>query len=835
MADRIDHCALALSSGDSAAASVIRKQLKELHEYAKEISNGSEQTYKNILNRIIDDAAFSADAEVGRVRAINNLIKRKEAVTAFRRLYPNGGQKEFGFFLDNYGHFAAESQVRGVSNGLSAWMRQTKFSGDGGQETSVYTYYQANKNKRQSQVNFAKEMQAIAAGKPIGETGDMGAALIAKKISDMRAVNREAMRRAGVDIRMRDDYQGKQTLSQHKVVSVDPDDFVNAMIDKLDWETMFDGAALTESQKRKILSDIHDSIVNGEASIYGKGMYLDGGDIDTRSVGKRYEQSRQLVYKDIESYMDAMELYGEGGNVFENSMVDLGKLARDAAVIDRFGADAAQNYKAIRAEVGIQQPTGLFNVDSIFKNITGEADLIGSTTSSYQAAKIAGGVRNVISSATMGQIFFAALPDAAVQSSIIKKAIGKGQPVIKSVTNILSRIKDDEGRQIFAQYADAYSSQLIGGLNTGMGRYGDIFEGGVTAWLAKNVYHFGGMSLHEAGGKQGAVAAVARAHHAMAGKSFSEVNSMGLYTRLRMDQFGINEKMWNFYKSRDAVIDAEGNKYLTTDALKQAPDSVIAQEYIGDALASKSMIEAARREMVLAFESYYTKIASNAVLTPTARDRSIQNFGYKRGTLPGEALRSTMHLTTFPIMVMNNVVLPMVGNKDFSMLAVYAAQATALGYISMVARDALAQRYRDYTTDDPAMQAAMWTEAFARGGAGGIVFDLLYQMAQFGQDPTGRFGGMSFGAMQDAFKVMMDAHGAAMAMVGDDDFDEKFQKLLSNTARTTRRYIPFGSLPVIQQTLDNLVYFPLQNAIDTDTMERVRDNWENRTGGGYWL
>lgn len=833
---RIDHCTTAVAQAfeDQGIDAVdIRRYLRELDQYAQEMSAGSASNYRNILNRLIDEPEFEQAASLARVRRINNLVRRKEFDALYRSLYDKIDNKSFGQFLDNYVFFASESQTRNVANGLSSWMRSTKFKNESGQEILLFDYFNANRGNREAQRNFALEMQAIAAGRPDGVTGDTGAAMIARKISDMRAVNREAMRRAGANIRMRDDYQGRQSLSQHRVRATSQDEFVEQMMEALDWDKMFDGVDVSPEMRRMILSETYENIVNGNGATYGQGLYLDQSE-QPQGIGKRYEQSRTFVYKDIDSYMNAMDKFGEGGNLFDNAMIDLMKLARDAAIVDRMGADAALNFRALKDEYALGRPPALFNPDNIFKNITGEADLIGNTRSSYMGAKIAGGTRNTISSAAMGQIFWATLSDAAIQSQAVRRAIGHHQPVVRSLTNIFDRIETPEGRQIFGAYADAYSNQIIGALNTGMSRYGDVFEGGITAWLAKKTYHLGGMSIHEAGGKQGAIAAVSRAQYMMRDKSFAEVNAAG-FVNERMEQFGINERMWNFYRKQEPIIDARGDAYLTTDALKQSSDDVIARDYLGRPDASRSQTEAARREMVVAFESYFTRIASNAVLTPTARDRSIQNFGYQRGTIPGELLRTTMHLTTFPIMVINNVLTPLIQNREFATLSLYVMQATALGYISMVARDVMNGRTRDYFSEDPQQQTSMFLEAFNRGGAGGLVFDLFYQWSEFGQDPTGRFGGMSMGAMQDIFDIMRSAQNTATALVGDENFDDELERLLRDTARTARRYMPGGTLPVVQQVVDNLLYYPLQNAIDPSTMRRMERNWEERTGGGYFI
>jgi len=186
-------------------------------------------------------------------------------------------------------------------------------------------------------------------------------------------------------------------------------------------------------------------------------------------------------------------------------------------------------------------------------------------------------------------------------------------------------------------------------------------------------------------------------------------------------------------------------------------------------------------------------------------------------------------------MVASRVLQPMIRDGEWGMIALYAAQATALGYVSMISRDVMRGRYRDYLAMDAEQQAVMFFEAFSRGGAGSIFFDLMYQWAQFGQDPTGRFGGLSLSAAWDFLKILRGAQNVAFDLATGEGYEDSLERLGRDTVRSARTYLPGGTLPVIRFALDNLIYYPLMNQVSPDTVSKIEGNWEERTGGGYFF
>lgn len=815
----------------------VSDQLAELDKLAKEASAGNPARYADELMRIIESPEFSGSRpDIAKIRRINNIIKKREMQGQFERIFPKRTSKEFGHFLNNYLSAAVEGRATGVLTGITNYLLNNHVTTSGGNRISLFNWLKANANDRDAHIAFSQEMEAISAGKQTGNQGEkaQAARMIAQHIMDRRARMREGMLRNGVDIRLRNDYQGSQSLSQHRVAALTADEFIDKMMGRIDWAETMGYTNVAESQKRLFLRKMHDRIVNGEGSVYGRGMFLstDEADLTPSDITRAHEQSRDIKYLDHESYVDAMTEFGAGGNVFENALQDMVKMARQSALVERAGADVAQNYRALRKDMGFTKQDTLFSHDAIMKNITGEADMIGSTKHAYQAAKILGGTRNVITSGLMGEIFMASVPDATVARATIQRATGQHASMIKTLMNTFTRIEDDEGRRIFANMINVHTNMLIDAQGGGMSRFGDVMPGGVTSWMARKVYWWGGMNWQEAGQKEGVIAAISNYFYNSRNKSFAEVQASASFDS-RMDQFGITERHWDFYRKLDAVKDRAGNFYMTTDALKEVDGSVIARDYLGKPNASSRAIDAARDEMVTAFEAYFTRQANTGVLTPTARDRSIQNFGYKRGTAPGEAFRTTLHLTSYPLMVATRVLSPMIQQQEFGMLALYIAQATALGYVSMISRDAMRGRYRDYLSDDPKMQAAMFFEAVQRGGAGAIFYDLFYQWAQFGQDPTGRFGGLSMNAASDAFNIMERAGKTALALATDEGTDEAMERLKRDTVRTVRNYMPFSTLPGIRFAIDALLYYPVLDQVSPESTYRIEQNWEERTGGGY--
>lgn len=827
MSKRLNHCIITVSKANKEAGiseEQLARQLKDVYEEAMEMAGGDVTLYPAALRNLLKSGMFEDFApDLERIKQLDQAIKVAKALISIKNEYGDmPARKALNRYLDRV-DLTAQAEEHKAVEGLVKWMFSTQMTDASGQKMPLFVYYKARQADKGFNLNFAKEMEAISAGKASNQTGDMGAYLIAQKVHEMRDMYRGRLFAAGQKVKNRKDYQGAQSLDRDRVLATGEARFIDVMQQHINWEKMF-SVPVPATTRTKILKGYYKSITEGEGTSYAQGKFLTGdGVID--KVGKKYERDRTIIYKAQESYLEVMSTFGTSELLIHNAFHDLKSLARDSVLVEYFGSNSASGYRALAREVGAGTQS-----DVVFKQVTGEANMIGSHKYSYQAAQIFGGARNVITSAMMGEILFAALPDMAVASVARQRAIGGYTSVIRPIQDLMT---SSEGKPASA-FINAYAHAVMPSM-TSISKIGNAPTGtGITGIMASTTMRLGGMTWLETKQRAGVVNGVSAALYEYRNLSFNEINSKA-WLGDRMSRFGITEQMWNLYRRLPAYKDPDGNSYLTTDIIKDISNKEFAQKYMGLKRATPLQVAAAKREMVSAFETYFMNIANNAVLKSNATDRRWQNLGYKRGTVAGEFIRSTMHLTTYPLLVLNRVITPAIENRDFASLSLYVFQATVLGYMSMMARDQLRGRTRDYLTDDPDQQMANFFEAFQRGGAGGIIYDMLYQMANFGDDPSARLGGMSMGALQDAFRLMNSAGRTIYSMVGDDDFEDESRKLARDTVRMARQHIPFGTLPIIRQMIDSLIYYPTMNMIDPETMRRVERNWEQRTGGSYYF
>lgn len=836
---KVNQCIISVANslkGRGLSQKQIGEKLKEIDELAKEMIGDDIYKYDEALESIMGMPQYrKSEAARLKVQKIKEHFAQKKIKSTFFENYKNGTDKDFGHHLAN----SIDAKKTEALNEMSASfgkLLSTKFINENGGELKMGDWYDLSHKNKQIQKNFADEMLAISKDGQTGVSGDVGAGIYARWVMDTRAKWRNKMFDMGADIRLRNDYQGSQNLSQMRLLKVGEQGFIDVMIGRIDWDATFGFKKSSNKQKISFLKKTYKDITTYEGSGYAKGMYLEGvDDINSNSLAARYEKSRTIVYANNDSYIEVMNEIGEGGSVLDVAMEDLRKLVHDGAIINTMGANPAKTYRSVVKDLGFEKQNTFFSNDAIFKNITGEANAFGSTKRAVQTAQALGGTRNAISVAFLGEVAIASFSELANGNALLSRSVKHNRGVINSITDTFKTIKDPEDKRLFAQLINLEAQAKINNMGGGLNRYGDVLEGGFTGRMLNRLYGYSQMRNMESHQKDAIIGRVTSTWHSNKGKSFNDLQALST-DDLKPSKFGVTEDMWNFFRSLDSLKDQNGNLYLTTDAIHNVDGGRIAKEYLKKPDASARRIEKARDEVITAFNSYLIRMAETGMLTPNARDMSVINFGYKRGTIPGEALRTTMHLTTFPVMALTRTVAPIVQGREFATLAMYMAYATTLGYASMVTRDMLRGRYRDYLTDDPALQAKMWTEAFARGGAGTIFFDLLYQYFKYGDGVTDRVGGLSFVAMADAFKFIENSGRVAydLATTGGSDMDASLEKFSRDTIRDTRKYIPFGTLPVIRQILDNAMYMGL-NQVSPDTTRKLEDYWEQETGGGYYF
>jgi len=264
---------------------------------------------------------------------------------------------------------------------------------------------------------------------------------------------------------------------------------------------------------------------------------------------------------------------------------------------------------------------------------------------------------------------------------------------------------------------------------------------------------------------------------------------------------------------------ADGRNFLTPDAVQRLPDEAI-RAYLGKVDAGDRAIARAKQQLEDNLRAYYTDTASEAMTEPGAREKALLTGGTQAGTPVGEAARFIAQFKSFSVTYLTRHVareLKRGPKPDFYGLAGMIAMTTAMGYVSMVAKDTLKGR----NPRDPLKWQTM-AAAMQQGGGLGIYGDFLFgQYNRFG----GGFWETTLGPTAGTISDMARIFSAAKS--GQDVGALSTRALVNNT--------PFANLFWTRSALDYMVLYHMQEAMNPGYLRRMEASAKRDYGQTFWL
>lgn len=316
-----------------------------------------------------------------------------------------------------------------------------------------------------------------------------------------------------------------------------------------------------------------------------------------------------------------------------------------------------------------------------------------------------------------------------------------------------------------------------------------------------------------------------------AGKSFDALPSNG---RKMLAAHDIDANLWGVM--RQGVERApDGHDMLTARGVMNLDDRAFEQfkAKTGDTRS----VNAIREDTADKLRAYLVDRMDEALNTPYYRERAILGQGTQAGTPAGELAKTATMVKSFPTAVLirtlsrelhgygtDNILKTMVNGQTGFGMAKLIAFASALGYISLSARDLLQGK----NPRDP-LDARTWGMALARGGALGFYGDLLFgaqEKSYTGNVVTAMLGPLLGGTVPDIFDLGVKATKLENRQDGD--------KLAATALRTVYRNIPGNNLFYIKPVIDYTVMYGIMDDLNPGYLRRVEKNFEKNTGSTFW-
>ena len=632
-------------------------------------------------------------------------------------------------------------------------------------------------------------------------TGNEKAAKSATAFSKAAEYLRERYNRAGGFIPKRNDWGMPQVHDQVRVSKAGMDDWIEYTLPKLNREAMVnaDGRIMSDDELMQAMRESYKTI-----STDGQNKKVPGAFSGNGKMANRHQDSRFLVFKDADSWIEYQESFGSPD--FFNVMVGhIRSMSSEIAMLEVLGPNPNQAFKYLSDIAENDGNMGMVN--SVWNVVSGSADMIEVNRESL--AKGTAFTRHLLMSAQLG---------GAAISSITDPVYGKmtrafnGLPIVKSIQHTVGQLNPaDESDRAFAAHLgmvmDGWSSQALVGSRFS----GEMDPAGKASKISETLFRASGLTAWTQG-QRNSFGLDFQWHLArQMGNPLSNVESkfQGM-----MRRYGITDDDWEIMRSVP-LEEHGGTSYFRPQNMH---DLDLPTETV-DNLVTK-ILEAMNTEMDF------------AVPTPDARVRAIQTWGGKeRGSFTGEAARMTMMYKSFS---MTQFMTHMYRSGP-KFVGVYAVR---LG-ISLSIMGALAIQMKEISRgrEPRKMDLAFLGASIAQGGGLGIFGDFI---SASGVGNKSRFGNSVMAtAMGPGASLVEDVVGLGVSGFdfATDPFTGDETNLGREAARLMQRYTPGNNLWYARLILERAIFDNLQEMTDPKAKQN-RKKYERKIkterGQDYW-
>lgn len=613
---------------------------------------------------------------------------------------------------------------------------------------------------------------------------------------------RERFNRAGGEIRKLDYGYLPQPTNQRAVLKAGVDGWVNKTRPLLDRSRYVgeDGARFSDAELDDFLRAAYETLSTGGLNKLVPGQFAGGG-----MRANRGNESRQIHFKDAQSYITYMGEFGRG-TVFEAMQGHVYGLSKDIGLVESFGPNAAGTFKllndtALKAD-GREKHVGPLFIRA--KDAWNALSGFSGQTVNTRLGDMAQGVRNYTVAAKLQGTLLSSLTDIP---TVFVTARYNNLPVLETFANVM-RSFGKETRH-YANQVGLASDSII----SDMSRWaeGNMAQG----WTKKLANTTMKVSLLDAW-----TDALRRGFSVTLMSSLGKLSrtpwdQLSAADRARMSDKGITAQDWLIWQAAEPEF-WRGSAMLTPESIRAIADLDIRSK---DQASAKLL-------------GFIADEAEYAVLGPDLSTRAAVTRSTQKGTVEGEFLRSLLLFKSFPLAMISRhtrriqrMSAAEAGPSAVGYAASLAVGLTLFGALSLQAKDLInGKDPRDMT------KAKFWGAALAQGGGLGIYGDILYT-SMGGQNRGGMsnwtaLGGPIFGTAFDAADVTLGNLGQALR--GEQTH------MGAELVRFSRQNLPAVNLWYARAALDHLFFHELMEGLSPGYLSKVRARSQREWGQKYW-
>lgn len=647
-------------------------------------------------------------------------------------------------------------------------------------------------------------------------TGDQEAKAAANGAADAMEFLRQLFNGSGGNIAKRENWGLPQAHSRQLVNSVGEDDWVDFVVDRVDRSRMIDPETdlpFTGAKLRRVLSETYKDIVTD-----GLRDVKPGGAIG-RSLARRRAESRFLIFRDADAWLEYQERFGEG-DPFQTILAHINGMAKDIAtmrilgpnpdasvrfmeglVAEARGAQALEKKgrAAMRAAGGTMQ--GRPAIRDLYAVVSGQ---IYHPDNQFWAG-VSAANRNVLTSAMLGGAFFSAIADRTfTRVTANLSGIPAGKTLLRHMK--LMAPGSDADRKL-AQRAGFINDVALGNA-IGQARYiGEVVGPEWSRRLSDSVLRLSLLSPWTTWGRNAFGMEFLGHITDQMGKRFGELPAP---LRRSFDRHGITSADWEAIRGTPLFRDeATGAEILR-------PQDIMGQVEDAGGLFQRRFEVANKLQSMILTEMDF------AVPQVTARTQALLSFGKQPGTFAGEVTRNTFLFKSFPItMIQTHLRRAAFGNLTGAEKAKYIAHMVIGTAVMGTLGEQLSQvsKGRDPLPMDPTSEEGRKTllKGMMRGGGAGIFGDFIFSdVNRFGGGIEGTLLGPVFGTQVPQFTRLTVGNIQELVKQGET------QRAGRELTRFVETMMPGRSLWYSRLAMERLIFDEMQKMIDPDYARSFR-------------
>jgi hypothetical protein len=523
----------------------------------------------------------------------------------------------------------------------------------------------------------------------------------------------------------------------------------------------YDGLPLDNDSLNKILDDTFDVIVSdGASKADAWGGAVGGG---KRSIAKRHQEHRVLIFKDGDSHLQYQREFGEN-DLFDVIMNHHRSMAKDISLMQVLGPNPdsmvdflSEKIRAISFKDTTERTNLLgrkVNNTDLAKNSTHRFKLMLKhykgleEPANRKTALLFKNFRGMIMATRLAFTPLIAGPTDMATTRHMAKMNGIGEmKAVRGYIDALANIKDRKERIALAARYGLINQSMVDGTSTAMARF--LHEDNATPWvqfIVDSSLRINGLTHVTQRGRQHAGMMLMQHHGANLHLPYAKLNQG---TQKGLSRYGITPNKWELMRKAEPEIDMFGK--VEVKAL--TPGRIAKIKGISAAEASDLS------------DDYYRLVLGEvevAVPTVSLRERSILRGSDPGGTIIGELGQSFAMFKSWPMAYWNKHVSREWAEAATGMDKAKALTETALWMMTAgvvgVQLYEIAHGRKPMDWNNP----HLWGKGLSRGGGLGPAYDVLLGLGDYrGGFPVYVAGPMFTAAQQIGYALAGPISGLA--------------------------------------------------------------------------